>query len=98
MLHRVLYQDDYVMLGAGLFGGLRIHLLGRKILRKLSAQERAVVSAIVEAARKNGAPTTPENNALAGFLCSVCEAFVMGSVTWKPTYLDDPEVVGALIA
>ena len=64
MLHRVLYQDDYVMLGAGLFGGLRIHLLGRKILRKLSAQERAVVSAIVEAARKNGAPTTPENNAL----------------------------------
>ena len=22
----------------------------------------------------------------------------MGSVTWKPTYLNDPEVVGALIA
>ena len=98
MLHRVLYQDDCVMLGAGLFGGLRIHLLGRKISRKLSAQERAVVSATVEAARKNGAPTTPENNELAGFFCSVCEAFVMGSVTWKPTYLDDPEVVGALIA
>jgi hypothetical protein len=56
MLHRVLYQDDYVMLSAGLFGGLRIHLLDRKILRKLSAHERAVVSATVAAARKNGAP------------------------------------------
>jgi hypothetical protein len=42
--------------------------------------------------------TTPENNALAGFFCSVCEAFVVGSVTWKATFLDDPEVVGALIA
>jgi hypothetical protein len=98
MRHRVLYQDDYVMLSAGLFGGLRIQLLDRKILRKLSAQERAVVSATVEAARKNGAPTTPENNALAGVFCSVCKAFVVGSVTWKATFLDDPEVVGALIA
>ena len=98
MLHRALYQDDCVMLGAGLFGGLGIRLLGRKISRKLSAQERAIVSATVEAARKNGAPTTPENNEWAGFFCSVCEAFVVGSVTWKATFLDDPEVVGALIA
>jgi hypothetical protein len=88
MLHSVLYQDDYVMLSADLFGGLRSHLLDRKILRKLSAQERAVVSATVEAACKNGAPTTTENNALAGFFCSVCEAFVVGSVTWKATLVN----------
>jgi hypothetical protein len=86
------------MLGAGLCGGLCIRLLGRKISRKLSAPERAVVSATVEASRKKGAPTTPENNVLAEYFCSVYQVFVMGSVTWKATYLNDPEVVGALIA
>ena len=91
-MRRLLYEDEYMKLDAGLLGGIALTMKKRGTRRKLTAGERRWILDAIETAKNNGVPIKPGVPALDRFFEHIGDGFILGSPRWQMVFLSQSGV------